>query len=83
MSLIRALWNDSAIALLIPDYYLAQNPDVAEAVAKGEFASGFAHLIMYAISEGRIRGVIPGFAFRFVITSESQTLTANLFGLLL
>lgn len=35
------------------NFYLAQNPDVAEAVARGKFASGFQHFFKFGQSEGR------------------------------
>ena len=35
-------------------WYLASYPDVAEAVARGEFASGRAHYFGYGRREGRL-----------------------------
>lgn len=46
--------------------YLAANPDVAAAVASGDFASGAQHYQMYGASEGRAGGVGSGGADVFV-----------------
>lgn len=34
-------------------FYLAQNPDVAAAVARGDFVSGYAHYLQYGMAEER------------------------------
>ncbi|MGD1932183.1 MAG: beta strand repeat-containing protein [Leptolyngbyaceae cyanobacterium] len=34
-------------------YYLAQNPDIAAAVAQGTFATGYDHFVQFGITEGR------------------------------
>ncbi|MGD1939880.1 MAG: Calx-beta domain-containing protein [Leptolyngbyaceae cyanobacterium] len=34
-------------------YYLAQNPDIANAVAQGGFATGYDHFVQFGINEGR------------------------------
>lgn len=47
--------------------YLAANPDVADAVRRGELRSGFEHYRLYGLAEGR-----PGVGF-----NEAQYLTAN------
>lgn len=41
----RADWNEAA--------YLGANPDVASAVAKGEFPDGYAHYVRHGKAEGR------------------------------
>ncbi len=43
----------SPLSLLNEAYYLAQNPDVAAAVARGEFASGAAHFAAFGQFEQR------------------------------
>ena len=35
-------------------FYLAQNPDVAAAVKKGDFKSGFEQFILFGRAEGRV-----------------------------
>jgi hypothetical protein len=40
-------------SLFNEEYYLSQNPDVAAAVASGQFASGYDHYIEYGQFEGR------------------------------
>ncbi|MGK7904275.1 MAG: Ig-like domain-containing protein, partial [Hormoscilla sp.] len=36
------------------EFYLAQNPDVAAAVERGEFSSGFEHFQLFGLAEGRL-----------------------------
>ena len=38
------------------DYYLRENPDVAAAVARGDFESGFQHFQLNGVAEGRNPG---------------------------
>lgn len=46
--------SDRAFSLLFDaKYYLATNPDVAEAVANGQFSSAYAHFAQIGINEGR------------------------------
>ena len=42
-------WNEAA--------YLADNPEVAQAVAEGTFASGFDHYLKSGRAEGRLKGL--------------------------
>jgi hypothetical protein len=37
--------------------YLCANPDVAEAVSRGDFASGYEHFLLHGQDEGRARPV--------------------------
>jgi GT2 family glycosyltransferase len=37
--------------------YLAENPDVAEAITRGDVASGYAHYLKYGLHEGRLPGI--------------------------
>ncbi|HVO33667.1 MAG TPA: glycosyltransferase [Elusimicrobiota bacterium] len=39
--------------------YLDENPDVAEAIARGDVPSGYAHYLMHGLHEGRLPGIPP------------------------
>jgi GT2 family glycosyltransferase len=39
--------------------YLEENPDVAEAIARGDVPSGYAHYLTYGQHEGRLPGIPP------------------------
>ncbi|MFB2937339.1 esterase-like activity of phytase family protein [Aerosakkonemataceae cyanobacterium BLCC-F154] len=43
----------SNLSLFDPKYYLATNTDVAEAIARGEISSAYAHFSQFGILEGR------------------------------
>lgn len=47
--------------------YLARNPDVAQAVAAGDIASGYAHYFQYGADEGREADGLAGFDEAFYL----------------
>ena len=46
-------WGLQLAELFDETYYLAQNPDIAAAVAQGGFATGYDHFVQFGINEGR------------------------------
>lgn len=59
--------------------YLARNPDVAEAVARGDFAKGLAHYQEFGASEGRGADGLAGFdeAFYLALNPDVAAVVAR------
>ncbi|MDR6774964.1 Ig-like domain-containing protein [Azospirillum sp. BE72] len=55
--------GDTGASLISETLYLARNPDVAQAVARGEFASGMDHYQRFGAAEGRLKPVALDEAF--------------------
>ena len=53
MRLLLKRYCQPNLQLFEEDFYLANNLDVAQAVAAGEFRSGFEHFIRFGRVEGR------------------------------
>lgn len=56
--------------------YLAHNPDVAAAVAKGRLASGYDHYQQYGAAEGRAATGMTGFDETFYLAQNSDVAAA-------
>lgn len=55
--------GDTGASQISETLYLARNPDVAQAVARGEFASGMDHYQRFGAAEGRLKPVALDEAF--------------------
>lgn len=55
--------GDTGASQISETLYLADNPDVAQAVARGEFASGMDHYQRFGAAEGRLKPVALDEAF--------------------
>jgi hypothetical protein len=55
--------GDTGASQISETLYLARNPDVAKAVARGEFASGMDHYQRFGATEGRLKPVALDEAF--------------------
>ncbi len=55
--------SDTGASQISETLYLARNPDVAQAVARGDFASGMDHYQRYGAAEGRLQPVALDEAF--------------------
>ncbi|MBZ9557601.1 hypothetical protein KGQ96_05945 [Halomonas coralii] len=59
------------------DFYLADNPDVAAAVSRGDFASGYEHYERYGADEGREGNAgVTGFDEAFYLSQNADVAAA-------
>ena len=56
--------NNLGKLLFNPDFYLSQNPDVADAISHGVFRNAWEHIHLYGLAEGRAPSAI--FAFDYL-----------------